>query len=465
MGGAAQPVERTRENKENLPDTTHLLGVSAASSIEGVYFSGSGYLYNDVGIVESNTNFQVNNFVDVNISTVNATDSTWRVIGNTNIRIEDIGTIWLSYEKGNVEQKVYMYESDNYSYGASINLSKWWDGGGNLSFSKRINNTTKSESLNVDYNQHLYTGAYGTLSLRASYQEEDGYNNSYSDKSIALNYSIPFGNIFSLGASRNHMGNTTVDVGVSKAYRDGLIRYAGVNVSKVIENSEGNHEDFSANGNASYNTKYSKGNVAATRSGNGNWGANIVSHGSIAFSENTLSASGGNNGDAGIVINTGLGDDSKMIARVNNSEVKLRGGNNFISVPAYQRYKVELMNSRDTKSSFEFQNSNEILTLYPGNVAVLNMQDKVKELVTVFGIIKAEDGSVLASARVNNHIGSTVTDLDGNFVIDVDRKYPTIMFSALDGNYCEADLAIDGFAGAAWVGDVICKGLSTYVSN
>lgn len=49
-------------------------------------------------------------------------------------------------------------------------------------------------------------------------------------------------------------------------------------------------------------------------------------------------------------------------------------------------------------------------------------------MVTVSGRIRAEDGTLLANARINNHIGRTRTDENGEFVMDVDKKYPTIDF-------------------------------------
>ncbi len=50
-------------------------------------------------------------------------------------------------------------------------------------------------------------------------------------------------------------------------------------------------------------------------------------------------------------------------------------------------------------------------------------------MVTVSGRIRAEDGTLLANARINNHIGRTRTDENGEFVMDVDKKYPHYRFS------------------------------------
>ncbi len=463
-GGAVEPGERSRENKKNLPQMTHLIGLSMANRFDDLYLSGSAYLYNDIGVLESNLVYRLNDYVDFTLSTLNATDSSWRIVGNSNIRLADYGSIWFNYEKSKLDEKVYMYASDNYSFGASINLSKWIYKGGTISFSKRINRVMDTDSTNIDYYQHIYSGDYGTLSLRASFQEEMGGYYGYSDKSIAIDYSIPFGNMVSFGISRDHRGNTTADIGASKRFDSGIIRYAGLNVSRVIDSKNDSIGNFSASGNINYQGKYNQGNVSFNRTSNGDWGGNLVSQGSIGFSANSISASS-RNGNAGIIVDTGMGGDANMIAKVNNSEITLTGGKNYIPVTAYQRYTVELMNSRNTRDSYEFDTSKKSLTLYPGNVAVMDLKNEVKELVTVFGIIKAEDGSIMANARVNNHIGATVTSSEGEFVLDVDKRYPTVMFTADGGQYCEASIDIRRIRGAGWVGDVICKGLITYAAN
>ena len=82
-------------------------------------------------------------------------------------------------------------------------------------------------------------------------------------------------------------------------------------------------------------------------------------------------------------------------------------------------------------------------------------------MVTVFGIIRAEDGSVIANARIDNHIGTTVANETGEFSLDVDKANPVLSFK--HGNeFCEAELDLAQQSGAAWVGDVICRGLPTY---
>ncbi|VTR17039.1 Uncharacterised protein [Serratia fonticola] len=83
-------------------------------------------------------------------------------------------------------------------------------------------------------------------------------------------------------------------------------------------------------------------------------------------------------------------------------------------------------------------------------------------MVTVFGRIKAEDGTLLANANINNHIGRTRTDEKGEFVMDVDKKFPVIDFTYRHNQSCEVALDLSKAQGAVWVGDVVCRGLKSY---
>lgn len=84
-------------------------------------------------------------------------------------------------------------------------------------------------------------------------------------------------------------------------------------------------------------------------------------------------------------------------------------------------------------------------------------------MVTVSGRIRAEDGTLLANARINNHIGRTRTDENGEFVMDVDKKYPTIDFRYSGNKTCEVALELNQRAVPS-VGDVVCSGLSSWAA-
>ncbi|STT28544.1 CFA/I fimbrial subunit C usher protein [Klebsiella pneumoniae] len=53
---------------------------------------------------------------------------------------------------------------------------------------------------------------------------------------------------------------------------------------------------------------------------------------------------------------------------------------------------------------------------------------------------------------------------NGEFVMDVDKKYPTIDFSYGGNKTCEVALELSQARGAVWVGDVVCSGLSSWAA-
>lgn len=163
-----------------------------------------------------------------------------------------------------------------------------------------------------------------------------------------------------------------------------------------------------------------------------------------------------------MIFNTGLEDDGQISAVVNGRIFPLSGKRNYLPLSPYGRYEVELQNSKNSLDSYDIVSGRKShLTLYPGNVAVI--EPEVKQMVTVSGRIRAEDGTLLANARINNHIGRTRTDENGEFVMDVDKKYPTIDFSYGGNKTCEVALELSR-ARRRLGGDVVCSGLSSWAA-
>lgn len=61
-------------------------------------------------------------------------------------------------------------------------------------------------------------------------------------------------------------------------------------------------------------------------------------------------------------------------------------------------------------------------------------------MVIVFGRIRAEDGILLVNVRINNYIGRIRIDENGEFVMDVDKKYFIIDFRYSGNKICEVVL-------------------------
>jgi hypothetical protein len=235
----------------------------------------------------------------------------------------------------------------------------------------------------------------------------------------------------------------------------------GANLSRAISGDTNGDNSFNGGAYARFDTKYSTGTVNVSSSADGYVNTSLTANGSVGWQGRHIAASGRNEGNSGIIINTGLENEGMLTARVDGRVVKLTGDKNYLPLSPYGQYVVELMNNKNSAESFDIvTNRKNSLTLYPGNVAVIEPQ--IKQMVTVFGRIKAEDGTLLANANINNHIGRTRTDEKGEFVMDVDKKFPVIDFTYRHNQSCEVALDLSKAQGAVWVGDVVCRGLKSY---
>ncbi|HBX8248768.1 TPA: hypothetical protein MIH49_25120 [Klebsiella pneumoniae] len=306
-------------------------------------------------------------------------------------------------------------------------------------------------------------GAFGSLGLRAGIQRyNNGDSSANTGKYIALDLSLPLGNWFSAGMTHQN-GYTMANLSARKQFDEGTIRTIGANLSRAISGDTGDDKTLSGGAYAQFDARYASGTLNVNSAADGYVNTNLTASGSVGWQGKNIAASGRTDGNAGVIFNTGLEDDGQISARVNGRIFPLSGKRNYLPLSPYGRYEVELQNSKNSLDSYDIVSGRKShLTLYPGNVAVI--EPEVKQMVTVSGRIRAEDGTLLANARINNHIGRTRTDENGEFVMDVDKKYPTIDFSYGGNKTCEVALELSQARGAVWVGDVVCSGLSSWAA-
>ncbi|MEN1736342.1 CS1-pili formation C-terminal domain-containing protein, partial [Pseudomonas aeruginosa] len=77
---------------------------------------------------------------------------------------------------------------------------------------------------------------------------------------------------------------------------------------------------------------------------------------------------------------------------------------------------------------------------------------------------QAGDKVLVIEVNDNRSARRTRTDENGEFVMDVDKKYPTIDFRYSGNKTCEVALELNQARGAVWVGDVVCSGLSSWAA-
>lgn len=456
---------RGDNNRSAEAKDSYLVGASASGNLQMLNWALSGYSLDSNQVAEGRLSLPITESVQVSTQSMVASDDSWSLINTVSTSLPGgFSSLWANEEKTVIGRKLRQNDAHNRAIGGTLNLGAVVPKLGTLSVSYNDDKKNNSHYYNVDYYQNLFTGRYGTLGLRVGVQHyNSGYSGGNTGKYIALDFSLPMGNWFSAGVS-NQNGYTTANIAARKELADGPIRTVGANVSRAISGDTNGDNNFNGGAYARFDTKYSAGTVNVSSSADGFVNTSLTASGSVGWQGRNFAASGHSEGNSGIIINTGLENEGMLTARVDGRVVKLTGDKNYLPLSPYGKYVVELMNNKNSAESFDIVTKRKNnLTLYPGNVAVIEPQ--IKQMVTVFGRIKAEDGSLLANANIKNHIGRTRTDEKGEFVMDVDKKFPVIDFTHSNNQTCEVALDLAKAQGAVWVGDVVCRGLKSYASN
>ncbi|MES0298666.1 TcfC E-set like domain-containing protein [Citrobacter sedlakii] len=442
-------------------EQTWIAGGAASMTLailSGLNLKTTVYGFGNNAVNETDVTLNVNEYVSLGNQTLVANDSSWRNVSNINVTIPGgYGSLWASREDSKIGDQLPVQERDNYSVGGTLNLGKFIPHGGSLTLSQTENRYSGNKYRNLDYSTTLYSGRYATVGLRAGIQRYY-YNNRNDDgrqeRYVSLDFSLPLASWLSMGVSRDRYGSTQGNLSARKQFTEGAIRSVGLSASTRLSGEQHYDNNYSLNGNMSYATKYNSGMLSVTRAADNSTNMNFSSQGSVAWSGKNVALSQERQ-RAGIIVNTDLAGEGQLAAKINNRHYLLSGKSNFIALPPYTQYRMEILNDRNSEDSFDIVSGRtQELTLYPGNVGVINPE--IKSMVTVFGRIRYPDGQLATNTDIHNHIGKTRTDAKGEFAIDIDKKYPVITLVSANGSLCEADLDLDKARGAAWVGDVKC---------
>lgn len=454
---------RDNEYRTSNSDNTWLVGGAGTITLgvfSGLNLQASTYAFDDLAVLETNTNLQLSENISTSWQSLFANDGSDRNIITASYSLpKGLGSLWVNKEKGNMKDDFPMYDADNYSFGTTLNLTQFWEYAGSFTYSYTKDLRDKNKSNNFEYSTTLYNGRYGSMSLRTGIQRYHYDNqNSTNEKYVTLDFSLPLATWLSAGVSSSN-GNVRGELSASKSFENSAISNAGLSVSTLLHDKDGTDSDFSVSGYGMFDTKYSTGTLSMSRPNNDRLNTTLTARGSLAYSDMNFSASGKQE-TAGVIVKTGIDGEGQIAANVNGQRFILSGDNNFIPLSPYGTYKVELLNDKNSEDSFDIASGRvKNVVLYPGNVAV--HQPELKQMVTVFGRMKSPDGTLLASAQVRNHIGRTQTDTQGQFAMDVDKRYPVISLQQDDKQICEAELDLSSARGVLWVGDVICDPQTT----
>ncbi|HBT4732716.1 TPA: fimbrial biogenesis outer membrane usher protein [Klebsiella quasipneumoniae subsp. similipneumoniae] len=456
-------VNYKRHNYQDLGSKkTWIAGGSTSLTLpllSGLNAKTSLYSFDDNIVNETDVTLNVNEYINIGNQILLSNDSSWRNVSNVNFNVpRGFGSVWASREDSSIGERLPVQERDNYSIGGTINLGKFIPHGGTLTLSQTENRYSGNKYRNMDYSTTLYSGKYATLGIRAGIQRYY-YNNKNDDgqqeRYVSLDLTLPLATWLSFGVSRDRYGSTQGNMNARKQYTDGPIKSIGVSASSRLSGEQNYNNNYSLNGNVDYDTKYNSGTISVTHAADNSTNMNFSSRGSVAWSGKDFGLSKERQ-QSGVIVNTNLTGKEKLAAKINNRNYLLSGKSNFISLPPYAKYQLEIMNDKNSEDSFDIVSGRkQELTLYPGNVGVITPE--VKSMVTVFGRIRYPDGTLVSDTDIQNHIGKTRTDSKGEFVMDIDKKYPLISLMLKNGNICETELDLRDARGAIWVGDIKCS--------
>lgn len=460
-GGFMEPFDHYNEGKDVANDPSYLIGISNSLSFDNNYITSSLYSFDNNFLSEVQIQSEITDWLELTNQLMLASDGSWQTLNTATINIFKYGTIWGSFEQSRYGKKINDDDEDSYGYGGNINLGLINEHLGNISFSRQVDKNMKSDYATISYYQHLYSGKFGSLSLKFDYflNEYEFYTDK--EKSISLEYNIPLGSRLRAGLSNDASGIISADLSYDDVDINEYISAFGFSLNSQLE---GQH-DIYASSYINYETDYLDGNINLSRSANDSYALNLSGRGSIGLTDNSIAISNDNSGDSGIIIKSNLNNDESIQAVIDGQRYKIQGKKTLIPLNGYKEYKIQLDNDINVKNSYEIKDKERKLTLYPGNIYTYDISESVVEMITVFGVLKDSKGNVLHNTKAHNHIGTTVTDDEGNFVIDVNKNFPVVTSRNNDGIECEADLNIQDGIGAIWIGDTICKGKDSYAKN
>lgn len=461
FGGMLEYMHRADRNSHLRDEKeTWLIGVAAAKNYplwSGVGVRSTLYAFdsNAVAEVESNITLPLN--TTFNVQSMLATDSSYRASATINYSLpKGYGSVWAARSISDEGNKLSFTETDNYDVGLSLNLKQFHKKLGFISAGYSEDLANKYSTTNIEYNQNLFNNRYADLSVRVGMQRSDyKEQQNYDDKYIYFDLRLPISKWFNAGlSSRNN--NLLANASYKQSFNNSVISNVGIDLSQVVnrKNYDISSDDFMASGYVSYDTKYNTGTLSASGSENSH-SFNYNSQGSIAATAKHL-ALGNNTLNSGVIIETGLKDKGKMSALINGQDYILSGKKNFIPLSPYKEYTVEFRNDKNSLDSVTIgQGRKNTVILYPGNVSVL--QPEIKQMVTIFGRVLYPDGEVAVNKNIHNHIGKAITDENGEFSLDIDKRYPMLTVIETNGDICESKLDLDTVRGAKWLGDIQCK--------
>ncbi len=351
-----------------------------------------------------------------------------------------------------------IYNQRTTSFGGNVNVSQvfGWKKSASLGLSASLYQGS-NQDYRLDWNQDLYTNKWMRVSLSGGQmfsrdsQQGRAWNKAFY---VGLNASFSFGD----GGIDYSRSRQSEQIGAHFGWKptrvDGLDYVsAGVNHSRALNGARGNANSTQANLSAQgHNHLFGwQGNVSLDDTGD--LSGTAAAQGTIGWNAHGVGFTS-KRGESGVIVGIDKAARGQLELTSASNRQSLNGRSNFVPLTGYKAHTVQIRTRRDTPENFDIQDGEAKLVLYPGNVA--SIRPKVRRLVTVFGVL-TENGTVRPNTEIQNHIGKTVTDAAGGFVIDVDTSHPSIQYRTDTGGTCKIDFDLSAAQGAVWVNEVSCE--------
>lgn len=440
-------------------DDDAILGVSLANHWHELSWSGSLYQKGKTSVLESNLSYPLLDQLSFDISTLSATDSSDQFMPSLTYQAS-FGSLWANASYTNEGDELILDDDASWSIGGDIDLSSWAEQLGTLSASYEedyesgdFSGERAGKYTRIDYSQLVFSNDYSMLRLNLGINNSSYGGDEDNEKYISVTFSLPFADTVQAGLSHDSDG-TDLDLEYEKLL-DGTIKTVGGNVSLNMGNEDERLDNY--NLYSDYQTRYVSGSVGLIGDSD-TYNTSVDARGGVAWGGGHITA-GNAQGDSAIVVELPadvVEQDRDMVAQINGNRYPLNKHSTLIPLTPYHVYEVQILTGDYSKSAYNVDQSLQEITLYPGNIITIN--PVVRRMVTVFGRLMDESGTPMASTRLHNHIGRTITDDDGYFSIDVSTLDPEVNVSLTQGPNARADVPIKSVTeSAVWMGDLTCS--------
>ncbi|OXX38755.1 hypothetical protein C7E22_10450 [Vibrio sp. V02_P2A34T13] len=286
--------------------------------------------------------------------------------------------------------------------------------------------------------------------------------NSERDRGAMLSFSLSLGSgkqSLSLGLGSRTSRSGEQDQELSLNYQQqtdfGIVKQISAGMTQDRYGS-----GFSGYGR--YSADWVDGDVFVQNSSyNRDWSYGINMDSSFAISrKGSAIGAGGMQQDAAMIldIETDTPDARLRVSGDNTAYLVLDSGRHLVPVDALENGTLQLDMADQYASTLTIRPA--VIPYYLNRGGVSYHKVQVVKTVTVIGRLVDEYHQALGGAQVINHVGRTVSEPDGFFVVDVSLKQPSLTIERPTKNTCKLSLGDFDFwtkKETILVGDLLCK--------